>query len=168
VLAVDRIHSWHNARYGASVGPERFEGLRTIEDLPLYAWTKRLLKTARLKGRDVRVRPLDRPEGLDVRIEERVPQFSLRNIRRVERTVEDRPELAVVKTRDRAAEEAFREVRRLRYRPPQLLDRWNMDDVLWLRALLKRYVHQEDWRRRFGRELKSTVQGPLYKYDPDV
>ncbi len=167
LLTVERIHAWHDARYQRLVGPERFEGLRTIEDLPLYRWTKHLLRTARLKGRETRVRPLERPDGIEARLEQKMPQFFLRNLRRPERNVEDRPELAVVRTRDPAAEDAAAQVRDARYKPPRLLDHWNLDDVLWLRALVKRYFHEEDWRRRFGRELKESVRGPLFKYDPD-
>jgi hypothetical protein len=169
-LAVERPLSRVVAAAVAPRVPERFPGLPTMEDRPLYEAARAVLRrTGKIKVRTWVQRMAERPEGLDAQLEHKVPQFFLRNIARAERKVEeDESPYTVVALRDRAAEEALAEIRNLRYRPPALLKRWNMDDVLWLRALLKRFLHQEDWRRRFGRELKETVRGPLYKYDPDA
>jgi len=141
----------------------------SIEDRPLYRHVRSLLRRAgRLRVRTLRERPLERPEGVDGQLEHLCPQYFLRNIGRVERPEEEGVPLEVQEVRDSRAEEILRELRNLRYRPPQLLDRMNLDEILWLRALLRRVIHQEDWRRRFGRELKETIRGPLYRYDPDA
>lgn len=166
MLVVERFGGWHQNRYCRRLVPERFQGLRDIEDLPMYSWIKRLLRGPRIRAKVIRERPMSRPDDLDVRLEECTPQFFLRNIARVERSVEDRPELQIVRTRDRQAE-TF-ECHRIRYAPPQFLEHWNIEDVLWLRALIRRYVFEEDWSRHFCRELKESVQGPLYRYNPTI
>ena len=168
VLSVERPLSPIAARAAVLLVPERFRGLPTMEDRPLYEAARAVLRrTGKVKVRTWVQRMSERPEGVDAQLEQTVPQFFLRNIARAERKEEDESPWVLVSTRDRSAEEALAALRNLRYRPPELLKRWNMDDVLWLRALLKRVLHQDDWTRRFGRELKETVRGPLFRYDPD-
>lgn len=167
-LTVERGLRRHLERYARPTTAEAFPGPRSMEDLRLYRTTRALLRKARqVKVREYVVRSLERPPNVDGQVEERVPQFFLRNIRRVERWVEDSESPYVeVRTRDRVAEDVSAQYRGLRYEPPRLLDHWNMTDVLWFRAMIKRYFHEEDWRTRFGRELKERVQGPLWKYEP--
>lgn len=168
VLAVERLSGRLADRWTAPIGPERFPGPASMDDLPIYRAARALVRrTGKVKVRTWVQRMVERPDGLDSQMAEKVPQFFLRNIARAERRVEDEMPFDVVATRDREAEKQLAELRNLRYQPPALLKRWNLDDVLWLRAMLKRYLYQEDWRRRFGRELKETVRGPLYRYDPD-
>jgi hypothetical protein len=169
LLHVNRLASRLRDRYEHETVPERFRGLPTIEDLPLYAWTRRLLKAAAARRpKPAEARPLGRPDWMDRRLEDRTPQFSLRNVRRAVRPEPgDESPFQVVAIRDRAAEEAVGEVRRLRYQRPKLLEHWNLADVTWLRELLRSVVFVEPWTRRFGRELKEHVQGPLWRYDPD-
>ena len=168
-LSVERSLPRYAARYLRSLPPERFRGPRSVEDLPLYLWAKRLLRSSSRLGKagaSVTARPIVRPDGLDARLEHKVPQFFLRNITRVERELPDAPEYREVRTRDAAAEGLVRDLAAMRRRPPELLRRWNLEEVLRLRALLKRLFHQDDWTLHFGRELKERVQGPLYKYKP--
>ena len=168
VLAVERLSARLARRWTAPIGPERFTGLPTMEELPLYQAARALFRrTGKARVRTWVQRVVERPDGIDAQLEEKVPQFFLRNIARAERELDDAMPFDVTATRDREAERQLAELRGLRYRPPALLKRWNLDEVIWLRALLKRLLYQEDWRRRFGRELKETVRGPLFKYDPD-
>jgi len=140
-----------------------------IEARPNYRRIRGLIRRAgRIRVRPVQQRALERPEGIDGHLENLCPQYFLRNIGRVERPEEEGVPLEVLEVRDSRAEETIRELRHLRYRPPRLLDRMNLDEVLWLRGILRRWLFQEDWRRRFGRELKESVRGPLFLYDPDA
>lgn len=141
----------------------------SIEDRPVYRRIRALLRrTGRIRGPVVQQRTLERPEGIEGHLENLCPQYFLRNIGRVERPEEEGIPLEVQEVRDSQAEEILQEIRHLRYRPPPLLDRMNLDEVRWLRGTLRRVLYLEDWRRRFGRELKQTVRGPLYLYDPDA
>jgi hypothetical protein len=167
-LAVERLSRRVAARWTVPIGAERFTGLPSMEDRPLYLAARAVLRrTGKIRVRTWVQRMVVRPDGMDSQMEQKVPQFFLRNTLRAERVVEDELPLEVVATRDREAERQLAELRTLRYRPPELLQRWNIDHVTWLRAFLKQILFDEDWRRRFGRELKETVQGPLFKYDPD-
>jgi len=167
-LAVERLSRRVAARWTAPIGAERFVGPSSMEDRPLYVAARAVLRrTGTIRVRTWVQRMAERPSGMDSQMGQKVPQFFLRNTRRAERVVEDELPLEVVAIRDREAELQLAELRALRYRPPELLQRWNIESVLWLRGFLKRVLFEEDWRRRFGRELKETVQGPLFKYDPD-
>ncbi len=156
-------------RYQRALGPEAFEGPRSMEDLPLYRLARRVLQTARrLRGREFPRRMVEPPPDLGGRMEHKTPQFFLRNILRVERFVEDAPEFEVTQVRDLEAENVVQQLRSLRYEPPALLTEWNMTRVVELRALMRRLFFEDDWTRRFGRELKERVHGPLFRYDPDA
>lgn len=148
---------------------ERTADRPSMEDRPVYRQIRALLRRAgRIRGRTVQQRTMERPEGIDGALEHLCPQFFLRNIGRVERPEEEGLPLEVQEVRDSRAEEVLREIRHLRYQPPRLLERMNIDEVRWLRGMLRRVLYLEDWRRRFGRELKETVRGPLFRYDPDA
>lgn len=155
------------ARYHRPGVAEAFQGLRTMDDLPLYRMARALLRASKgRRGREFPVRLIEPASDVASGLEHKVPQFFLRNVGRVERAEEDILPL-IVQSSPRMDLTVLRaQVRR--YRPPELLRRWNLDEVLWLRALIRRVVFQEDWRRRFGRELKRHVRGPLFRYDPDA
>lgn len=155
------------ARYHRPGVAEAFRGLRSMDDLPLYRMARALLRASReRRGREFPVRLVEPASDVAAGLEQKVPQFFLRNVGRFERAEEDPLPLAVSGV-PRIDLEALRaQVRR--YRPPEMLRRWNLDEVLWLRALIRRVVFQEDWRRRFGREIKRHVRGPLFRYDPDA
>lgn len=154
------------ARYHRPGVAESFVGPRSMEDLPLYRMVRSLLRRGMSRrGREFPVRAIEPPPEVTAGLDHKAPQFFLRNVGRVERPVEEGLpfELAESVSVDLGPTRA--EVRR--YRPPELLRRWNLDDVVWLRALVRRVVFEEDWRRRFGRELKDRIRGPLFRYDPD-
>ena len=156
-------------RYESRLGPEKFPGLKSIEDLPLYEWTRRILRRgSKLKGRTFPRRMMEPPAGLDSSLENKTPQFFLRNVSRTGHFVEESPRFEKVETRDRQAETIVPEMRRMRYSPPPFLQKWNLDEVIRVRKLFRTLLHDDDWTRRFGRELKERVRGPLFKYDPDA
>lgn len=168
-LAVERLPRRLVARYHQLVLPETFEGLPPTDDLPLYRMARRVWRAAnRLRGREFPRRMMEPPADLQGRLEHKTPQFFLRNIPRVERWVDDEPSFQVVEVRDREAERMLADLRSLRYEPPAFLSEWNITLVNELRALLRRLFFEEDWTRRFGRELKERVRGPLFRYDPDA
>ncbi len=167
-LVTQRLGRRLAARYHRALGPEAFEGPRSMEDLPLYRMAHRVLKAARrLRGREFPRRMVEPPPDLGGRLEHKTPQFFLRNVPRVERFVEDEPEFEVKRVRDIEAERVVQRLRALRYEPPAFLTEWNMARVVELRALMRRLFFEDDWTRRFGRELKERVRGPLFRYDPD-
>lgn len=167
-LAVERLSRRIALRWTSPIGPERFRGLPSIEDRPLYLAARAVLRRAgRLRVRTWVQTMAERPPGIDSQLEQRVPQFFLRNIARAEREVAEELPFEVTVVRDPEGERQLASLRKLRYQPPELLKRWNLDEVLWLRSMLRHYLFDEDWRRRFGRELKEGIRGPLYKYDPD-
>ncbi len=155
------------ARYHRPGVAESFPGPRSMDDLPLYLMARSLLRRGlKRRGREFTVRQIEPPPEVSRGLAHTVPQFFLRNVGRVERPKEDSLPFEALARAPAALDAARAEVRR--YRPPALLRRFNIDDVVWLRALLRRVVFEEDWRRRFGRELKERVRGPLFRYDPDA
>lgn len=166
-LAVERLWPRIAARYHRAGVAESFAGPRSMEDLPLYRMARSLLRRGMSRrGREFPVRTIEPPPEVTAGLEHKTPQFFLRNVGRVERSVEDGLSFEVAEAARVDLGAARAEVRR--YRPPELLRRWNIDDVAWLRALVRRVMFEEDWRRRFGRELKERVRGPLFRYDPDA
>jgi len=157
-----------SANYDWKPAPEEFRGPRSIEDLPLYEWTRRILRAGnRLKGRTFPRRMKEQPVGLSGRMEHKTPQFFLRNLSRTEVFVDDSPGFEKVETRDPVAEHVVEEMLSMRYKPPALIEQWNIDKVKRVRATFRRLLYEDDWARHFCRELKDEVRGPLYKYDPD-
>ncbi len=167
-LVTQRLGGRLVGRYHRALGPEAFGGPRSMEDLPLYRMARKVFKAARrLRGREFPRRMVEPPPDLAGRLEHRTPQFFLRNIPRIERTLPDQPEFEVTQVRDLEAEHVVQNLRRLRYERPSFLTEWNLSRVVELRALLRHLFFEEDWTRRFGRELKERVRGPLFRYDPD-
>jgi len=168
-LVVERLGERLRERYERPTGPEGFEGPRSMEDLPLYEWTRRILRAGtRLKGRTFPRRMMEQPAGLDAGLEHKTPQFFLRNVSRTEHSLEDRPEFEMVATRDHEDEARVADLLRMRYRPPSMLQKWNIEEVVRVRRMFRRLLFADDWTRHFGRELKERIQGPLFKYDPDA
>lgn len=168
-LVTQRLGPRLVGRYHRTLPSEAFEGPRSVEDLPLYRLARRIFKRVRrLRGRDFPRRMVEPPPGLDSRLAHKTPQFFLRNIPRVERFVEDQPKFHVVKVRDVESERVVQRLRELRYEPPDFLTEWNLERVKDLRILLRHLLFEEDWSRRFGREVKERIRGPLFRYDPDA
>ncbi|HOI11328.1 MAG TPA: hypothetical protein PK313_12705 [Myxococcota bacterium] len=167
-LAVERLWPRLAARYHRPGVAESFPGPRSMEDLPLYRMARRLLRAGLARrGREFPIRAAEQPSDVASGLEHKAPQFFLRSVGRVERAEEERLPLAPTAGVARVDLSAVR-AQAGRYRPPALLQRFNVDEVAWLRGLIRRVVFQEDWRRRFGRELKQRVRGPLFRYDPDA
>lgn len=168
-LSVERLGRRLANRYLWAVCAERFKGPGTMDDLPLYQMARRQWKRLRkLRAKEFPRRLMEPPPGLEDRMEHKTPQFFLRNIPRVERSAPDEPEFDVSYVRDREAEATLQALRKMRYKPPEFLKEWNIERVVELREMLKVLVEKEDWTRRFGREIKERIRGPLYKYDPDA
>jgi hypothetical protein len=169
VLTVERPISILSCEWSPISLGESFPEIRSMDDLPLYQSARKIVaRTSRLRIRSFVVRTLETAAATTSAMESKVPQFFLRNIARVEMSLPDEPEFQTIQVRDLDAEQALASIRSLRYEPPQLIRRWNMDEVKNLRVFLRRVLHDEDWRRRFGRELKESIRGPLFKYDPDA
>lgn len=169
VLAVERLSELVAGRLLRPLIVERFQvRLSLMDDLPLYLAARAVLRrTGARRMRGWVVRMIEPPPDIESSMEDKTPQFFLRNVLRAERPEDEEFFFEVVPTRDRKEERLPGQSGGLRYRPPRLLTRWNIDEVSWLRAMLKKLLYQEDWRRRFGKELKETVRGPLFLYDPD-
>ena len=169
-LAVERLPSLLAKRYLFELPAEKGPLVPSMEDLPLYEGARRLLRRARrLRPREYVVKKAEQPYKVADQIEERTPQFFLRNTRRIERYADpDFLEYDYLETRDPESENVAVEILRLRYEPPKLHETFNIEHVKWLRALLKRLLFQEDWTRYFSREIKENIKGPIYKYDPDA
>lgn len=167
-LSVERLGRWLSAKYESPVGPEAFTGPASMEDRPLYRWTRRLLKArSRLQGRTFPRRVMDPPDGMESTLEHKTPQYFLRNVGRAEHSVDDSPRFEVEEVRDPSAEGLVGDLRSRRYEPPAFLDQWNLEEVVRVRRLFRDILFDDDWTRRFGRELKERIRGPLFKYDPD-
>ncbi|MBL6974412.1 MAG: hypothetical protein ISR64_01650 [Deltaproteobacteria bacterium] len=168
-LSVERLGRRLRVKYETPVGPEAFAGPGSMEDRPLYEWTRRLLKArARLEGRTFPRRVMDPPDGMDAALEHKTPQYFLRNVGRAERTTDDSPRFEVEETGDPSMRGGVGDLPRMDYEPPALLDRWNLEEVVRVRRLFRDILFDDDWTRRFGREIKERIRGPLFKYDPDV
>lgn len=157
-------------RYLVPTRAEQFKGIPAVEDLALYTWIRRLLKNAKqFRGREFRQRNIERPDGIEGMLDERVPQFFLRNIQRAERELPDEMEwkgsagLPDVMNIKLVKDELPR-----RFPKPELLSHWNIDDMIWFRAMIQKYFHKTEWNRHFGHEIKEKLTGPIWKYDPDV
>ncbi len=62
----------------------------------------------------------------------------------------------------------MRAVHDIHYSPPELIEELSVDRVASYREGIRHLFFEEDWTRHFGDELKRTVDGPLWRYDPDA
>jgi hypothetical protein len=89
-------------------------------------------------------------------LEQRTPQFILRNTPRLERDPEDVPAW-VVKPSGRAEVDAdLGEVRSARHRPPELLREWMLDQVKAARREQRERACALQWSQHFGREAREA------------
>lgn len=169
VLPPDAFSRGLLGRLERPLSVERAQPRFFLEERPFYLRARALWRRMqRVRLPQWTQRSLERPQEVDGQLEHLCPQFILRNVGRLERAEEEGVPLEVQSVRDHEAEEVLREFRRLRYRPPELLEHMNLEEVVRLRSLLRRLLFEEDWRRRFGRELKERIRGPLFRYDPDA
>lgn len=140
----------------------------------------RLLATLELANRDLagalprgarEIKPKrkeDYPSELTSQMEHREAQFFLRNIPRLERFPEeelpfDRRSIALGSLHD-----ALEAVRGARYEPPVLVEVFNLAHVKAYRRGIRRAFYEDDWTRRFGRELREKLRVPVWRYDADA
>jgi hypothetical protein len=95
------------------------------------------------------------------------PQFILRNIPRVEKFPDEWLEFDHSRVMVRDWHGLVQEVHRQRYAPPALLDELNLDRVTAYREGVRQLFFRADWSRHFCAELNKTLDGPVWKYDPD-
>lgn len=100
-------------------------------------------------------------------LQEREPQYILRNIGRVEREIDLAAKLEVTRTKTPYGLAA--EPPRLRLEPlrPALLDSTTLDAVRDRQRHLRWHKHEAVWNRHFCKELRETWTGPFWRYDPD-
>ena len=119
--------------------------------------------------RPVKERPIEEyPAELDTQMEFKEPQYFLRNIPRVERIPDDPLEFDRTALFVRDWHAVVQAVHRQRREPVQLIEELNEARVREYRQGTRRLFFQTDWTRHFGKELAATVDGPLWKYDPDA
>lgn len=110
------------------------------------------------------------PSALEEQLREVEPQFILRNIGRAERWTDSEEPLEFERREVALGIEApeLEEVRRAKHAPPDLMDTM-MLDLVQAEIAHRRFLFVEsDWTRHFGRELKETITGPLWRHDPDA
>lgn len=115
-----------------------------------------------------------RPGELDPEVESHMkacmPQFHLRNIGRAERLADPDDDLEF--THDQVeyglrAPGASRELL-APYQAPSLLEETNLDVVRASQARRRWLIYDMSWPRHFCQELKVSIRGPLWRYDPDT
>ncbi len=109
------------------------------------------------------------PDDLIEHISEREPPFVLRNLPRVEREHWEEGDMELDRHRTLVgfrAEGAIREP--FVHEPPRLLGEMTLDVFLAERSWARWLKDEARWERHFSRELKGTVDGPMWRYDPDA
>lgn len=95
-----------------------------------------------------------------------MPQFTLRNIGRVEMDVDLNEPLPLQRVRALGGElgEELREVRTAHIPRPQMIQVWTVDFVRRMRASFRRILIEDPWEVRFGVEAWSTHTGPKHGF----
>ena len=103
-------------------------------------------------------------------MKECMPQFHLRNIGRAERFSDPDEEMEFSHDRVEYGLRAPGALTSLppRYSAPVLLDETNLDVVRGYRARMRWLIRETPWTRYFCKELKESIRGPLWRYDPDT
>jgi len=120
----------------------------------------------RIKPREFVFRKLEQPHKVRAYMESKSVQFFLRDVDRLEMTVDEEVVLEKFFERAKQDENIVLSLRKMRYEKPRFIEEFNIITVLKLRQTLRRVLFQERWERRFGREIKEKIQGPLYRYEP--
>ncbi|MGM0574458.1 MAG: hypothetical protein ACQEXJ_01815 [Myxococcota bacterium] len=149
---------------GAAITPTepidtRADRLVDLDELEAIASWQGLRKAPR------EMRDDDYPSDLEGAMEEREPQFILRNIPRVERYAD--PEERLGYEHDRIQYgfhvEGVDEARTYRHEPPELLEEMNLDVVRAQLRWRRWYSDEACWERYFSREIREKTQGPLWR-----
>jgi hypothetical protein len=94
-------------------------------------------------------------------------QFFLRDIERLEMSVDEEVILEKFFERPIEDETIVLSLRKMRYEKPKFIEEFNIVTVLRLRQTLRRILFQERWNTRFCREIKEKIRGPIYRYEPN-
>lgn len=115
-------------------------------------------------------RPGELNPDVQTQMKECNPQFHLRNIGRVERIADPDEDLELSHDRVEYGLRAPGASRALlpRYAAPRLLEETNLDLVRGYQARMQWLIHETPWSRHFCQELKESIRGPLWRYDPDA
>lgn len=142
---------------------------RPIEMLwnALHSQKRKLLyRFETLKSRNFVFRKLEQPPKVRAYMENKSVQFFLRDIERLEMSVDEEVVLEKFFERPREDENIVLSLRRMRYEKPRFIEEFNIVTVLKLRQTLRRVLFQEPWNSRFCREIKEKIRGPIYRYEP--
>ncbi|MSP91605.1 MAG: hypothetical protein EXR79_07355 [Myxococcales bacterium] len=103
---------------------------------------------------------------MDAIHDNQMPQFTLRNIGRMEMDVDLTEPLPLQRVRGLGGEpgQELREVRTARIPKPELAQVWTVDFVRRMRASFRRILIEDPWEVRFGVEAWSTHAGPKHDY----
>ena len=115
-------------------------------------------------------RPAELDPDVESQMKECMPQFHLRNIGRAERIADPDDDLELSHEQVEYGLRAPGAVTALppRYTPPPLLEESNLDAVQGYRERMRWLISETPWSRHFCQELKESVRGPLWRYDPDA
>jgi hypothetical protein len=111
-------------------------------------------------------RKLEQPPKVHGYMENKTVQFFLRDIERLEMSVDEEVVLEKFFERPKEDEDIVLSLRKMRYEKPRFIEEFNITTVSKLKQTLKRVLFQERWASRFGHEIKEKVRGPLYRYEP--
>jgi hypothetical protein len=143
---------------------------RSLERLwsALHSQKRKLLyRFETLKSRDFVFRKLEQPPKVRAYMEYKSVQFFLRDIERLEMSVDEEVILEKFFERPIEDENIVLSLRKMRYEKPKFIEEFNIVTVLKLRQTLRRVLFQERWNTRFCREIKEKIRGPIYRYEPN-
>jgi len=152
---------------------ETFDAYRPLEVEPdhISAWVVQRNAFEETYARPVRaMKPDEYPSDLEDRItSDLMPQFTLRNLDRAEKDVylEDPLELRRIKGIGGEIHSALSESRDAKLAKVSFQSVWTLDLVTRLRETFRRILQEEPWELRFGREIRDTLQRPLWRYFPE-
>ena len=151
------------------IGPTEFIGSRVAESLDFEA----LEAIASWQGlfqppREKRADELD-PE-VEGQMKACMPQFHLRNIGRAERLADPDDDLELEHDRVAYGLRAPGAAHALLkpYEAPVFLEETHLERVANYQARMRWLLRETPWPRHFCQELKESIRGPLWRYDPDA
>ena len=117
---------------------------------------------------DFAVRHLDTPASVETQMEDKTPQFFLRNVPRVERMEED-PDFLPFKEEEEALRPDFDAdpARLIRYERPRFIRYFSVYDFKWVQRVLNKTLREETWTDRFSREIRESLMKGLWLSNPD-
>jgi|GEM_PF-3048906 len=148
--------------------PERMPLPEVVEPPDPVRTLRALVQRLTAEQAEPEARKLPVDAKLDEHLEQRSPQFFLRNIPRIERIVDEWLEFTITPNARPDQAHLLDEARQARLERPELLETFSVEVVKEYRATAVRWMRHEDWTRYFSRELKDDAQGPLWRHDPNA